>query len=223
MPSVLITGAGRGLGLEFARQYKDEGWRVIGTVRDPAKEAALRELGVEPHRLDVADIPAITALGRALQAETIDVLIVNAGMMGPRDMSLDRIDQAAWEEAFRVNVIAPLAFAGAFLVQVKRSAQRKMIAISSRRGSMTCNDSGGRYIYRSSKAALNAGWRSLAVDQPELVAILLHPGWVRTDLGGPSADLSPEVSVAGMRRVIAAAGKAESGRFFDYSGDELPW
>lgn len=223
MPTALITGANRGLGLEFARQYSADGWRVIATSRSLEKAAALEALGAEVHPLDVADIAAVTALGRELRRETIDVLIANAGIAGPRGMTVEAIDAAGWAETFRVNTMAPLAVAGAFAAQVARSEQRKMIAISSRLGSIAANNEGGMYAYRSSKAALNAVWHSFALDHRELVVAVLHPGWVRTDMGGKSAALGVEESVAGMRRVIAGLGKAQSGGFFNHDGSPIPW
>jgi NAD(P)-dependent dehydrogenase (short-subunit alcohol dehydrogenase family) len=225
MPTVMITGASRGLGLEFARQYAEAGWRVIATARAPETAEALQALGpgVAIHRLDVADVAAVGALGDALARESIDVLIANAGVYGPGKMTPAAIDEGGWLDTFRVNSIAPLALAGALLKPVARSSERKMIAITSRLGSMGANNDGGLYAYRSSKAALNAAWRSLALDHPEVVAALLHPGWVRTDMGGPDATLGPEESVTGMRRVIAGLGKGDSGRFYNYDGSPIPW
>ncbi len=225
MPTVLITGANRGIGLEFARQYTRAGWRVIGTSRSLDRADRLAALGanVSVHRLDVADFAAVTALGRALAQEAIDVLIANAGIAGPSDMTAEAIDAEGWANTFRINAMAPLALAGAFAAQVARSEQRKMIAITSRLGSMGANGEGGRYAYRSSKAALNAVWRSYALDHPEIIAVLLHPGWVRTDMGGSGALLAPEESVAGLRRVIAGLTKADSGRFYNYDGSPIPW
>lgn len=227
MPTVLITGANRGLGLEFARQYAADGWRVMATSRDPDKAAALEALRprVAVYRLDVADLAATAALGRALAAETIDVVIANAGISAARDMTAQTVGAGveAWERSFRVNAMAPLALAGAFHPQVARSEQRKMIAITSRLGSMGANGDGGLYAYRSSKAALNAVWRSFALSHRDVIATLLHPGWVRTDMGGPGALLDPQQSVAGLRRVIAHLGKDDSGRFYNYDGSPIPW
>lgn len=227
MPTVLITGANRGLGLEFARQYATSGWRVIAAIRSPEKAEALRSLGgtVEVRRLDVADLSAVAALGRELAGETIDVVIANAGTAGPRTLTPETVaaDAAAWEQTFRVNAMAPLALAGACHAQVARSRERKMIAITSRLGSMGANSTGGMYAYRASKAALNAAWRSFAVDHPDVIAVLLHPGWVRTDMGGQGALLAPEESISGLRRVIAGLGQADSGRFYNYDGNIIPW
>jgi NAD(P)-dependent dehydrogenase (short-subunit alcohol dehydrogenase family) len=226
MSTVLITGANRGLGLEFARQYARDGWRVIATARDPEKADALRRLGagVAIHRLDVADFDAIAALGHALGKETIDVLIANAGIMGPRvtPETVDR-EAEAWLQTLRVNTLAPLALAGAFETQVARSEQRKMVAISSGLGSIGSDTGGGMYAYRSSKAALNAVWHSYAIDHPEIIAVLLSPGWVRTDMGGAGAPLAPDDSIARLRRIIAGLSKADSGRFYAHDGKPIPW
>jgi NAD(P)-dependent dehydrogenase (short-subunit alcohol dehydrogenase family) len=225
MPTVLITGANRGLGLEFARQYAAEGWQVIATCRRPVGASALKALDADVvvHGLDVADVAAITALSRELGRATVDVLIANAGVGFPDDMSPDAVDAEGWGRVLRINTIAPLALAGAFRPQVARSAQRKVIAISSLLGSIGSNADGGAYVYRSSKAALNAVWRSFALDNPELIAAVLSPGWVRTDMGSPAAALSPEESVAGMRRVIAKLSPAQSGTFINYEGKPIPW
>jgi len=222
MPTVLVAGASRGLGLEFAQQYAAAGWRVIATARQPQEADGLRRTGAELHPLDVTDLAAVRRLANHLRDEAVDLLVANAGVSGPRHMSAEEVDAEAWLETFRVNAVAPLALAGAFRRHVARSRMRKMAAVTSRLGSVASTD-GGRYVYRSSKAALNMAWRSFALDAPEIVAILLHPGWVRTDMGGASAPVAPEDSVAGMRRVIDGAGQPQSGRFFNYTGEEIPW
>jgi NAD(P)-dependent dehydrogenase (short-subunit alcohol dehydrogenase family) len=223
MPTALVTGANRGIGLEFARQYRAEGWRVLATVRDPAQASELAETGAELHPLDVTDHAAIARLGETLSGESIDVLIVNAGVPGELGMRPERFDEARWIEALRVNAIAPLAVAGALREAVARSGERKMVALSSKLASMSANVTGGHYGYRSSKAALNAVWRSLAVDWPEIVTALLHPGWVRTGMGGRGAEVTAADSVAGMRRVIARLTPADTGGFFSHEGEKLPW
>ena len=225
MPTVLVTGAGRGLGLELARQYAGDGWRVIATVRDVEKAKELAALGskVEVHPLEVTDLEAVASLGRELARDTIDVAIANAGVSLARAMTPGRIDETAWIDTLKVNTIAPLALAGAVLGPVERSEGKRLIAISSRLGSIGSNDAGGQYAYRSSKAALNAAWRSLAIDHRGVIAVVLHPGWVKTDMGGSGAPVERKDSVAGMRRVIAKLTPADSGRFFDYQGAEIPW
>ncbi|HZT52175.1 MAG TPA: SDR family oxidoreductase [Stellaceae bacterium] len=224
MPTVLITGASRGIGLEFARQYAADGWRVIATCRAPDKAEALRAIrpAVALHALDVADLARIAALGRALAGETIDVMIANAGIYIGRAMTPETVEAAPWLESFAVNTIAPLACAGAFLPQVARSSERKMIALGSAAGSLTRIRYGGAYVYRSSKAALHAVWRALAFDHPEIIAALLSPSRARTDMN-PTGELPVAESVAGMRRVIAGLTRQDSGGFFRHTGEPAPW
>ncbi|HEX8527272.1 SDR family oxidoreductase [Allosphingosinicella sp.] len=221
MPTILVTGAGRGLGLEFARQYAGDGWQVISTVRDPAGAAELERLGVRIETLDMLDPAALAAFPERLGAP-LDLFIANAGVSGPQ-----RIETAEaageWQRVHAVNAVAPTLLAGALLPLVA-AAQGKMVAITSRMGSIA-DSSGGYLAYRASKAALNAAWRALALSlakQPVTLA-LLHPGWVRTDMGGPSAPLPLAESVSAMRRVIASLAPEQSGAFLDYRGDPLPW
>jgi NAD(P)-dependent dehydrogenase (short-subunit alcohol dehydrogenase family) len=140
-------------------------------------------------------------------------------------MTPELVDRDSWLETLTVNTIAPLALAGALRRNLEQGRQKKLVAISSRLGSIACNDSGGLYAYRSSKAALNAVWQSLAVDWQAagMICVVLHPGWVATDMGGPSADLQPPASVAGMRKVIEGLTPAANGQFFNYDGTGLPW
>lgn len=219
MPSVLITGANRGLGLEFARQYSADGWDVVATVRDSSPE--LDELGVRVEEVDMRDFEAIVRFGERF--ETLDLLVANAGTYGPKSVD-NATDGRGWLDTFAINTVAPFLLAQAVLPQVTR-ASGKLIAISTRMGSIEDNTSGGFIAYRSSKAALNAAWRSLAIDvrSRSVVAAMLHPGWVQTRMGGPSAPLEPPESVAGMRRVIEGLGPEQSGGFFSYDGSEVPW
>lgn len=231
MPTVLITGAGRGLGLEFARQYAKEGWRVIGTCRGQRSKEVLRGLGrnLEPHELDVTDREAISALAAALDSETIDVMILNAGVMTANPSTpLTEIAESAWLDAFRVNSIAPLICANAFLPHVARSKEGKIVAMSSWIGSITSNKTGGHYVYRASKAALNAAWRSFAVDHPEVIVAALSPGPLRTDMTSYDkarwAQLpEPAENIGRLRDIIARLSKADSGCFFHFDGQRLPW
>jgi NAD(P)-dependent dehydrogenase (short-subunit alcohol dehydrogenase family) len=224
MATVLITGASRGLGLDFARQYAADGWRVLATCRTPIRAMALRDLGakVAIHALDVTDHAAVHALARELRGEAIDVLIANAGIFIARDMTPQAVDAGAWLEMFAVNTIAPFVCAGAFLAHVARSGERKMIAVSSLVGSVGHVGHGGQYAYRSSKAALNSAWRTFAYDHPEVIAAMVSPGRVRTDMN-PGAPNAPEASVARLRRVIAKLTQAESGGFFRVDGSPAPW
>ncbi|HUK58948.1 MAG TPA: SDR family oxidoreductase [Stellaceae bacterium] len=224
MPTVLITGASRGIGLEFARQYTREGWRVIATCRDPARAEKLRAAaaGAELRRLDVTDHAGVAALARELEDRAIDVFISNAGVYLDKGLPLGRLDDAAWEESFAVNSVGPMVCAAAFLPHVARSGERKMVALGSAAASITQIRYGGGYAYRASKAALHECWRTLAFDHPEIIATVLSPARVRTDMN-PEAPLAPEESVAGLCRVIARLTRAESGAFLRYDGSALPW
>ncbi|HVI52686.1 MAG TPA: SDR family oxidoreductase [Candidatus Sulfotelmatobacter sp.] len=224
MPSVLITGANRGLGLEFARQYAADGWQVIATCRRPAEAAALNALGVEVLPLDVADWGQIAALGDELMARPIDLLLNNAGVYGDHQ-SLGVIEPESWMRTLACNTVAPIMLTQTLLPNLLAGRGQKVAFVTSLMGSIAENSSGAYYAYRSSKAALNAAVRSLSIDMKALgvTTLLLHPGWVQTDMGGASAPLKPAESVSGMRRVIETVGFANSGGFWDYSGKSQPW
>ncbi|HEY1752749.1 MAG TPA: SDR family oxidoreductase [Caulobacteraceae bacterium] len=230
MTTVLVTGANRGLGLEFVRQYAAAGAEVIACCRDPAAAPELAALAsgsggrVRTLALDVADEAQVAQLAETLAGRPIDILINNAGISGPRRQSSDAIDMAGWAETFRVNTIAPVAVAQALHANLKAGREKKLVAITSQLGS-TANNGGQRYAYRSSKAALNNAMRGLSRDWAgDGIAVgIFHPGWVRTDMGGGGAPLSPEASVTGLRQRIAELGPANSGAYLDYSGAALPW
>ena len=231
METVLITGANRGLGLEFCRQYAEAGWKVLACCRHPEQADKLRELaGARPlvslHCLDVGRFEQIDALARELADQPIDVLLNNAGVYGDsRETGFGALDYETWRRVVEVNALAPVKLAEAFLPQVGRGSRRLIVAITSLMGSMADNTSGGSILYRSSKAALNAAMKSLSIDLRArgIGVLLLHPGWVKTDMGGPNAPTSPEASVAGMRRAIEAYRPEDSGRFLDFRGEALPW
>lgn len=238
MPTILITGTNRGIGLTLTRLYADDGWRVIATCRNPDGAAELAAMAkktnpeIEVHALDVTNLSAIKALAGALADQPIDVLLNNAGRLGPAAAPHSRDEQSLgnfnFDEfiiQFRINALAPLAMAEAFADHVAASEEKKIVAISSRLGSMACNTSGGYYAYRASKAALNAEFASLAKDlAPRGISVaVLHPGWVKTDMGGPGADIEVLDSANGLRNVIAGLGTGNSGGFFSYDGTEIPW
>ncbi len=231
MSSVLITGAGRGIGLAFSEQYAAAGWRVFATCRAPEGAAALQAIAeqnadtVSLHPLDVGERAAIAALADELADQAIDLLLNNAGIYGPRPQTFADADDDAWARVFDINVMAPLRMAQAFAPHVERSARKLIVTLSSRMGSVGENDGGGAYIYRSSKAALNAVVKSLAIDlgAQGIVSVCFHPGWVSSDMGGPGAPLSPAESAAGMRRVIDGLGPGDNGRFLDYDGSAIAW
>ncbi len=230
MANILITGANRGIGLEFARGYASDGWRVHACCRDPDRAEALREIAqgsgdrVRLHRLDVTDGPGVAELASDLAEESIDILLNNAGVYGPRT-GFGETDYEAWSRVLTVNLLGPLRMAEGFLAQVIRSERKLIVNISSNLGSLANNSSGGAYIYRSSKAALNAVSKSLSIDLKDrgVTVVMFHPGWVGTDMGGPGASIEPKESVAGMRAVIERLSSQDNGRFFNYDGSELPW
>ncbi|MEJ2120372.1 MAG: SDR family oxidoreductase [Alphaproteobacteria bacterium] len=225
--SVLITGAGRGIGLEFARQYAETGWQVHATCREPKSASELLTLPgeVTVHKLDVTHPKQIGHLQRELEGVPIDLLINNAGVIGPRERSIGNMDYDAWEEVLRINTLAPIRIAEAFLDNVLASDKKLIVSITSVYGSIGSNNSGGSYVYRSSKAALNAAMRSLAIDLQDegVTVVVFHPGWVRTDMGGPNATVTPQDSVAGMRALIDLLKPSQSGHFYGYDGAEIPW
>jgi NAD(P)-dependent dehydrogenase (short-subunit alcohol dehydrogenase family) len=227
MPTCLITGANRGLGLEFVRQYAAEGWKVIATCRQPARAEGLDALEgeIEVHPLDVTDFARVEELAKKLKGEPIDLLINSAGIYGPRVVPYAAVDYAAWAEVLRVDTMAPLKISALFSENVAKSKLKRIVAISSNMGSIADNTAGGSYIYRSAKAALNAVMKSLAIDlkQKQIAVAVLHPGWVRTDMGGPGAKIEAFESVAGMREVIDGLGLDNSGRFINYDGTDLSW
>lgn len=222
MPTILITGAGRGIGLEFARQYAAAGWRVLGTVRDPLAGRPLSDAGGEVYVADVADPASIARLKGALAGVELDVVLNNAGIYG-QDQSFGSVDADAFMAVMRTNALAPLKVAEAFADQL---TGRKVIAtITSLMGSIAENSSGNFYAYRASKAAANMVMKTLALDLGSrgITAIALSPGWVRTDMGGAEAPLSPAEAVSGMRAVLDKVSLNDSGKFFHFDGSELPW
>jgi NAD(P)-dependent dehydrogenase (short-subunit alcohol dehydrogenase family) len=230
--TVLITGANRGIGLEFCRQYAADGWRVLACSRHPEKSDALNKLAaqypgvIKTHVLDVADHAQIESLGQALANEAIDLLINNAGIYPDSDnRGFGHIDYQEWMRAFRTNTMAPLKMAETFAAQIARSKQKTIVTITSKMGSIADNGGGSYYLYRSSKAAVNMVVKSLAIDlKPAgVTAVVFHPGWVKTDMGGPNAMISAEQSVSGMRQVISRLTLADTGKFFGYDGQVIPW
>jgi NAD(P)-dependent dehydrogenase (short-subunit alcohol dehydrogenase family) len=227
MPTAFVTGANRGLGLEFVRQYARDGWRIIAACREPAKAAELRKIegAISVHALDVTDGGQVSALAKSLAGEPIDLLINNAGIYVARDGRPGHMDYAAWEETLRVNTLAPFRVTEALLPNILAGERKLVVSISSILASIGRNTDGGSYAYRSSKTALNAVMRSLAVDLKGkgVTVVVFSPGWVSTDMGGRGAPVTPPDSVAGMRKIIAGLRPKDSGKFFFYDGGELPW
>ena len=227
MPTVLITGANRGIGLEFARQYAEAGWTVFAGARAPDALIELASIDGEviPVGLDVTDPASVAILSERLRGIAIDLLINNAGVYGPRGPRLGAIPYGDWQDVIDTNVFGPMRVTEAFLDHLRAGDRKAIATVTSKMGSMADNGSGGSYIYRSSKAAVNAVFRSLAIDlgAEGFFVVLLHPGWVRTDMGGPGALIDTNESVTGMRRVIDGGDPAANGRWFNYDGREIPW
>ncbi len=227
--TILITGANRGLGLEFARQYCREGAHVIATIRqrhDMAELAGLaKEHNIDIHCLDLQDKQQITSFTEQLSGKAIDIFINNAGYYGPKGLKLGEIDEQEWQRVFYINSIAPLLLAQALTSNIKLGSDKKMIFISSKMASISDNQSGGSYLYRSSKVALNSVVKSLAIDLnvDDIKTLSIHPGWVKTRMGGPNALISSAESVEKMRKVIANLTNAQSGQFINFDGSAIPW
>jgi NAD(P)-dependent dehydrogenase (short-subunit alcohol dehydrogenase family) len=224
IPTVLITGANRGIGLELARQYSAGGWRVIGTARQPDSAGELGELAARVVQLDVTDPSSIEQMKKALADTPIDMLINNAGIQ-PLMWTLAEIDFGAFERALTVNTVGPIRVTRALVPNLMAGGQRRIINITTNLSSIAENTSGGFYGYRESKAALNMFTKSLAAELgPEgFICIVLHPGWTKTDLGGPQAPLEVEESVRGMRAVIERLSPADNGTFWTYAGEQMAW
>jgi NAD(P)-dependent dehydrogenase (short-subunit alcohol dehydrogenase family) len=224
---VLITGAARGIGLELTRQYAAAGDEVIACVRNTGAEE-LNQLAhdgaVRIEQMDMSDFASIKAARQRIGDQPIDVLVNNAGAVGGKHQSIDDVDIAEWHRTLDVNTIAPLLVAQEFKSNLAASGNGKLMNVTSQLAASTW-PMGGMLIYSTTKAALNKIGQILAIDwkgEPITVG-LMHPGWVKTDMGGPHAQLTAEESAAGIRKVIASMTKADSGRFYKWNGDIHPW
>ena len=231
MPTTLVTGANRGLGLEFARQYAAEGWQVIAACRAPKGAKELQQIAaasggrIRILEMDVTDAASVRAAAAGLKGEVIDLLLNNAGVGGPPGQQLGKLDYAGWARVLDTNTLGPMRVVEAFLENVANSHLKQVVTITSGMGSIEDNTSGGRYAYRSSKAAVNMVMKSLSVDLAPrgITCVVMNPGWVRTDMGGASGTLSPAESIQSLRSVIAALRPEDSGKFLNYTGKPYPW
>lgn len=223
-PTVLIVGASRGIGLEFVRQYRADGARVIATHRRPADGAPLRALGAECVVLDVLDAEAGVRLGQHLAGQPVDIAILNAGVYGPRSTGLTAPTDDEFDLVMHTNVLAAMRLIPA-LAPALAAAHARLAVLSSRMGSISLMQSTPGWLYRASKAALNGVLKAASIElgAQGVVCLAFHPGWVRTDMGGRQADIEAADSVAGMRRVLGAADASSNGRFLGYDGTELSW
>jgi NAD(P)-dependent dehydrogenase (short-subunit alcohol dehydrogenase family) len=231
MKTVLITGANRGIGLEHARRFAERGAHVFATARSPADAKDLKALvaaqegRIEMLAYDASDSEAPARLMAALGDTPLDLLFVNAGAGGGKSQSFGSVDVDNVLQLIRINALAPLKLVEALADNVACS-QRKVIAFqSSLMGSVGDNGSGGYYAYRLAKGALNMIAKGVSIElrQRGVIAVALHPGWVRTRMGGESAPVSVDECVAGQQRLLDSLTPGESGRFFNYDGKELPW
>ncbi len=226
MTAVLITGANRGLGLEFSRQYAGDGATVIACCRNPTKADALKAVGgnITLHELDVSDSASVERLATTLKDRPIDIVIANAGTYGPEKQSATESDYEGFIRTFRINTVGPLMVAQALRPNLLRGHDKKLVVLTSKMGSIS-DSSGGALAYRASKAALNMIMHGVAKDwsQDGIAVGILHPGWVQTDMGGAGAPLKPEQSIKGLRARIAELNLRTSGRFLDYQGKEIGW
>jgi NAD(P)-dependent dehydrogenase (short-subunit alcohol dehydrogenase family) len=233
-PTVLITGANRGLGLGLVRAYLEDDWDVIAVSRSSSAELdkiANSQLSVQ--LCDLTDDNDLTGLAATLGEEPLDVLINNAGRMArsgsvaseDSQQSFGHFDRALWHDMFDINLFTPMRLAELLAGNLARAERGRIVTISSMLGSMELNTSGGIYAYRASKAGVNAIMKSMSVDLAErgITAIAQHPGWVRTDMGGPGADIDIETSVNGMKAVIDGLTPADSGKLLSYDGSVMPW
>jgi NAD(P)-dependent dehydrogenase (short-subunit alcohol dehydrogenase family) len=220
--NVLIVGASRGLGLEFVRQYRAAGARVVATARDDAGRARIAELGAKPLTLDVASAASVSGLAWQIDGEAFDVVVINAGVFGPRAGALEAPTQDDFDTVMRTNVLGPMRL----LPQVAEALApgARLAIVSSRMGSIGLRASSSGWLYRASKAAVNSVMKDASlVLAGKATVISFHPGWVKTDMGGSGADIDAPTSIAGMRTVLASVKPADTGSFFNYDGQRLDW
>ena len=222
--TVVITGANRGIGLEYARQFKAKGYTVIGTARKPAEAGDLKAVADRVEALDVADPASIAAFAERLEGTPVDILVNNAGIFPREDVTLDKVDFDAFERTLAVNTFGPLRVTRALMPNLQAGDRKTVIGMSSGLGSIE-RSNGRWYAYRTSKTALNQVNKILSEEFKDqgFVFTVLHPGWVRTDMGGENATYSVQDSVAGLVAVIEGLGPEDNGRFYDLKGEAIPW
>lgn len=229
--NVLITGASRGIGLEMVKYSIEQNWRVFACCRHPQQADRLLSVAklangrVSVHVVDMEELATIQALAYELRNEAVDILVNNAGIYGSEYNKFGNVDVASWINTFQVNSIAPLKVAEALIEQVRMGERKTIACITSKMGSMADNGYGNSYIYRSSKAALNAVVKSMSIDlgNDGIKCVALHPGWVKTDMGGPNAEITPRESVVRLFDIMLDLEQKDSGRFIDIDGSDIPW
>ncbi len=221
---ILVTGANRGLGLEFTKQLQETGYEVIGTARSPGKADELKATGARVEQLDVASPESVQALANRLKGIPIQMLINNAGMLNRTDSSLDSLDFEVMKRTFQVNSLGPLRVTQALLPNLQAGEKKTIVNISSIMGSIELS-TGGSYSYRTSKTALNQINNIISAElAPQgFTSVVIHPGWVRTDMGGSAASLAVTESISAVLEVIEGLTIESTGKFYNYDGKELPW
>lgn len=235
MPKALITGANRGLGLEFVKQYADDGWSVIAVCRSALEQDELKTLAdqfdVTIEIVDVTDFDAIDAIAAKYKGQPVDVLINNAAVFGPKAQgdgdlrqTFGHMDYDIWTDLLRVNLMAPFKLVEAFIENIKAGNEKKVVAISATPGSIT-ETGKGLNAYRTTKAGLNMAMATLAEDlKPDAISVALFcPGWVKTRMGTDAAPLTADVSISGMRKMISELNIETTGQFRRYNGEAIPW
>ena len=228
---VLITGTSKGIGLEMVRYAMEKGWDVLACCRHPQRAEKLLSMAqlsngrVSVYVADMSELATVQALAYELRNEKIDILINNAGVYGSDRDSFGQVDAHDWVETLKVNTIAPLKMSEAFIEQLSLGHNKVIACLSSKMGSMADNASGGSYIYRSSKAALNAVVKSMSIDLADkgIKCVALHPGWVKTDMGGANAEITTKESVSNMFNTLLSLKAKDNGRFIDIDGTDIPW
>ncbi len=229
--NVLITGANRGIGLEMVKYSAKQGWRVFACCRNPHSAdnlfniAKLSNGSISVHIADMQELSTIQALSYELRNDPIDMLINNAGIYGSDKNKFGSVDADSWLQAFQINTIAPLKMVEAFAEQLSMGKRKLVACMSSKMGSMADNGYGSSYIYRSSKAALNAVVKSLSIDLKSrgVTCVALHPGWVKTTMGGPNAEITTQQCVEQLFSHLSKLTVKDSGRFIDIDGNDIPW
>ena len=230
MATVLITGTNRGIGLEFVKQFLAREDTVLATCRDMGSATELRQLKNDTRKLhifelDVSSQKSMEDLTLQLAGHAIDIFINNAGVYGPRDSTFGKVSANEWAKVLQVNAKAPMILTQLLIDNLRDGSDKKLLYITSKMGSIDDNKGGGSYVYRSSKAALNAVVKSISVDLRDsgFSVAVLHPGWVQTDMGGPNALIDVITSVSKMIDVIDNLNFHNSGSFFNYDGGIIPW
>lgn len=222
MPTALIIGASRGIGLALASEYRAAGWKVFASARSGHDVAQLTEAGMEAFACDVNNVSDVAGLGWRFDDEKLDVVILNAGVMSTSNAPLATPDVHEFDHVMHTNVLAAMRILP-IIAPMLREPSGRLAVVSSRMGSLSLRDGPGSWLYRASKAALNSVLLDVSKCFPKIVSVALHPGWVQTDMGGKSATLTPQQSAAGIRKTLAGLTAADNGSYYNYDGKKLTW